>query len=222
MFELCKISDEGGKVEGEGKSGVGWGFARGKEGYFVKRKAPRLVFGRATEAVFSFTFHLPAPLGQGNRWGRKRSLREGSRALFAVLQPELFFLSISCCSLRLGRGWVHAHPLHPRVPGAPPPPPVNMSRPWTWASLCGSPPSRSEDPLRGCGILLDGCAACGVSLRAMPRPARLTRCCLLRMGVALPLNPIREMLNNRALSKESEAHHPPSPYDIWALTFAIP
>ncbi len=112
---------------------------------------------------------------------------KGPSAYFSVVQPKPFFLSILLCPLRLGRGLLCDNPLHPRTPRA--------CSPWNPLGSSGrghglvlpelSPPLRSgEDLLQGFGSPLGGCAACGVFLRAMPRPAELSRCELRRQPSA--------------------------------------
>ncbi len=107
------------------------------------------------------------------------SLGERPRGLFSVVQPELFFLSIPPCPLRLGRGAaMRQPPCTPHAPrGSTPWDPVSSSRPWTWAGPFGALPSLRSGRISSgvSGAVLTHAVRCGVSLRAMPRSARLSR-----------------------------------------------
>ena len=69
-------------------------------------------------------------------------------------------------------------PCTPRASGAPPRNPARFVEAVDMGfSLRGFfVPAGQKDPLRGFGSLLLRCAPFGVSLRAMPRPAGLSRC----------------------------------------------
>ena len=107
-----------------------------------------------------------------------RAYRKSPCGLFSVVQPEPLFLSTSPCPLRLGRGLLCDNPLHPRMPEASPLDSVKSLKAvdMGFSLRSSSLPVVGKALLRGFGSPLGGYAPCGVFLRAMPRPAKLSRC----------------------------------------------
>ena len=143
----------------------GSGRRGGKRGCCCRDKDGRRQFLKKASPLFSVLQPKPR-------------CRKGPVLCISVVRPELLFLSTSCCPLRLGRGLLCDNPQHPRMPEASPLDSVKSLKAvdMGFSLRSSSLPVVGKALLRGFGSPLGGYAPCGVFLRAMPRPAKLSRC----------------------------------------------